>query len=483
MPRQRTMSYHRRFSLFLLLQHQKPQFLKFKPLFQLLLAYYHDHYPNHNAVPKSHIHIKPSLSSFITDSKIQSEFAHHDPGVARINNGSFGCCPAPVITALQQWQLKYLRQPDHFYYNELRQGILKTRTIIKDLVNAYDVDEISVLDNTTTAVAIVLQKTAWAFSEGTYNKGDAIIVLQYGYGAVRNSIKAYVSRAGGDVIEVHFKFPVSSNNEIISAFRKALKEGKTNGKNIRLAVIDHVTSMPSFVIPVKELVKTCREEGVDQVFVDGAHGIGCIDVDMKEIGADFYTSNLHKWFFSPPAVAFLYCRKLSKCSDLHHPIVSHDYGNGLAIESAWVGTRDYSPLLVVPSVLEFISRFEKGIHGIMERNHEAVVEMGKMLAKAWGTNLGSPPEMCAAMIMVGLPSCLGISSENDCVKLRTHLRESFGVEVHIYYRTPEDGEVEPITGYARISHQVYNKIDDYLKFRNAINQLVGNGFTCTSLLD
>lgn len=305
-------------------------------------------------------------------------------------------------------------------------------------------------------------------------------MLHYAYGAVKKSVQAYITRAGGHVIEVPLPFPVQSNDDIISEFRKALEEGKSNGRKVRLAVIDHVTSMPSVIIPVKELVKICREEGVDQVFVDAAHGIGCVDVDMKEIGADFYTSNLHKWFFCPPSIAFLYCRE-SRHDDLHHPVVSHEYGNGLAIESAWIGTRDYSAQLVVPSVFEFIERFEGGIEGIKKRNHDAVVEMGNMLVEAWGTNLGCPPYMCGSMIMVGLPACLGISSESDALKLRAHLRDHCGIEVPIYFRAPKDGEVGSITGYARISHQVYNKVEDYYKFRDAINQFVSDGFTCASL--
>ncbi|KAI4301654.1 hypothetical protein L6164_034909 [Bauhinia variegata] len=442
----------------------------------------HIHDRNHlNGDVISHSPKKPKLYSFITDSEIQSEFSHHDPAVARINNGSFGCCPASVIAAQQQWQLKFLRQPDHFYFNELKKGVLQSRAIIKELVNAEYVDEISIVDNATTAAAIVLQQTAWAFQQGKFQKGDVVIMLHYAYGSVKKSIEAYVSRAGGEVIEVPLPFPVSSNDEIISEFRRALERGKAEGKRVRLAVIDHVTSMPSVVIPVKELVKICREEGVDQVFVDAAHAIGCTDVDMKEIGADFYTSNLHKWFFCPPSVAFLYCLKSPRSSDLHHPVVSHEYGNGLAIESAWIGTRDYSAQLVVPAVLEFVNRFEGGIEGIKKRNHDAVVEMGEMLCKAWGTRFGSPPDMCASLIMVGLPACLGITSDSDALKLRTHLRDNFGVEVPIYYRAPKDGEVGSVTGYARISHQVYNKVDDYYTFRDAVNQLVSNGFSCALL--
>ncbi|GMN44122.1 hypothetical protein TIFTF001_013316 [Ficus carica] len=435
---------------------------------------------------KPHAPKKPRLSlsssfSSITEFEIRSEFSHHDPSIARINNGSFGCCPRSVTAAQMEWQTRFLAQPDAFYFNELKKGILHSRTIIKDLINADHVDEVSIVDNATTAAAIILQQIAWGFAGGKFRPGDAVLMLHYAYGSVKKSIEAYVTRAGGHVIEVPLPFPVNSEEEIISEFKKALERGKANGRKIRLAVIDHVTSMPCVVIPVKELVKICREEGVEQVFIDAAHGIGCTKVDMKEIGADYYASNLHKWFFCPPSIALLYCRKSPEILDLHHPVVSHEYGNGLAIESAWIGTRDYSPQLVVPSVVEFVNRFEGGIEGIKERNHEQVVKMGEMLANAWGTKLGCPPEMCASMIMIGLPTCLGISCEEDTMNLRTHLREQFGVEVPIYFRAPKNGETVSITGYARISHQVYNKEEDYIKFRNAVKQLVSDGFTCTLL--
>lgn len=246
-------------------------------------------------------------------------------------------------------------------------------------------------------------------------------------------------------------------------------------------MIDHITSMPCVVIPVKELVRMCRDEGVDRIFIDGAHAIGNLEIDVKDIGADFYTSNLHKWLFCPPSAAFLYCKMSDALSDLHHPVVSHEYGNGLAMETAWIGTRDYSAQLVLPEVMEFVSRFEGGIKGIMKRNHEMVVEMAKMLAEAWGTELGVPPEMCASLAMIGMPSCLDIWSDSDALKLRKHLRESFKVEVPIYYRAPMEGEVDPITGYARISHQVYNVVDDYIRLRDAVKKLVEAGFTCALL--
>ncbi|RVW20002.1 L-cysteine desulfhydrase [Vitis vinifera] len=400
----------------------------------------------------NHVSKKPKLSAFISEEEIRQEFSHHQRGIARINN-----------------------------------GLARIQNCCKGLINADSVDEVSLIDNATTAAAIVLQQIGRAFAQGKFQKGDVVVMLHCAFQSVKKSIQAYVTGAGGSVIEVQLPFPLTSKEEIVSEFRKGLEKGKSDGRHVRLAIIDHITSMPCVVVPVEELVKICRQEGVDQVFVDAAHAIGSVPVDVKEIGADFYVSNLHKWFFCPPSVAFLYCRKSPLSSEVHHPVVSHEFGNGLAIESSWIGTRDYSSQLVVPSVLEFVNRFEGGIEGIMMRNHEIVVKMGEMLAKSWGTNLGAPPEMCASMIMVGLPSRLFISSEEDAMRLRSYLRQHHGIEVPLHYQAPSDVEGGPkdkdglVTGYARISHQVYNSFDDYCKFRDAINQLVEQRRSCKML--
>ncbi|KAJ0751813.1 putative isopenicillin-N epimerase [Helianthus annuus] len=358
----------------------------------------------------------------LTPTTIRSEFSHHSPIIARINNGSFGSVPNSVILSQRRYHLRFLQQPDDFYLNHLKPSILRSRDVIKTLINANHVNEISIIDNATTGAAIVLQHVKWSFFDNKFNSGDTAVMLHYAYGAVKKSVQAYVTRSGG------------------------------------------------------------KDEGVDCIFVDAAHAIGSIEVDVQDIGADFYTSNLHKWMFCPPSVAFLHCRN-PEMSNLHHPVVSHEYGNGIAIESSWVGTRDYSAQLVVPDALEFVNRFENGIDGIRKWNHEKVGEMAEMLVEAWGTNLGTPLDMCASMAMVGLPVCLGIGSESDALKLRKHLRDCFMVEVPIYYRQPVDGEVDPVTGYARISHQIYNTVDDYYRFRDAVCSLVSSGFTCKVFQD
>jgi hypothetical protein len=115
---------------------------------------------------------KLSSSSFITASQIESEFSHHDTTVARINNGSFGSCPSSIISAQQQWQLNSSLQ----------------RSIIKDSVNAQNIDGISIVDDATTVAAIILQHIAWCFREEKFNKGN---LSYYAYGAVKKFMEAW----------------------------------------------------------------------------------------------------------------------------------------------------------------------------------------------------------------------------------------------------------------------------------------------------
>ena len=54
--------------------------------------------------------------------------------------------------------------------------------------------------------------------------------------------------------------------------------------------MDHITSPAAVAMPVKEIVRVCRERGV-MVMVDAAHAPGQLPLDVKDIGAQFLTGN------------------------------------------------------------------------------------------------------------------------------------------------------------------------------------------------
>ena len=50
------------------------------------------------------------------------DFRHHQDGIARLNNGSFGACPQTVLQTQQTFQAEWLKQPDALYF-DLDQGL------------------------------------------------------------------------------------------------------------------------------------------------------------------------------------------------------------------------------------------------------------------------------------------------------------------------------------------------------------------------
>lgn len=67
----------------------------------------------------------------------------------------------------------------------------------------------------------------------------------------------------------------------------------------------------------------------------------------------------------------------------------------------------------------------------------------------------------------------------ELLTLRRRIREEYHVEVHLFYAgnsSPTSDEAAPggrlrITTYVRISHQIHNKTDEYIKLRDAINDM------------
>ena len=105
--------------------------------------------------------------------------------------------------------------------------------------------------------------------------------------------------------------------------------------------------------------------------------------------------------------AFVHC-KAKHLVWLHHPIISYLYGDGVVAECSWIGTRDYNALVAVPEAIQFVKDVAGSVEEYSKENHYKVVAMAEMLASAWGTFLGTPPEMCAAMAMIALPPPLNV---------------------------------------------------------------------------
>ena len=48
---------------------------------------------------------------------------------------------------------------------------------------------------------------------------------------------------------------------------------------------------------------------VSKTLIDGAHGVGMLDLDVKDLGCDMYASCCHKWMLGPKGTGVLYANK------------------------------------------------------------------------------------------------------------------------------------------------------------------------------
>lgn len=105
------------------------------------------------------------------------------------------------------------------------------------------------------------------------------------------------------MVKVQLDYPVS-DLDIIDRTESVLK----SNKNIRLVLMDAISSLPGVRFPWEKVCQLCREHNVYSL-VDGAQAIMQILVNISQSQPDFFVSSLHKWTYVPRGCAVLYVRR------------------------------------------------------------------------------------------------------------------------------------------------------------------------------
>lgn len=61
------------------------------------------------------------------------------------------------------------------------------------------------------------------------------------------------------------------------------------------------------IMPVRQIRELARERNI-QAIVDGALAFGHMQVDVRELGCDYYGTSLHKWLSAPLGTGLLYVK-------------------------------------------------------------------------------------------------------------------------------------------------------------------------------
>jgi isopenicillin-N epimerase len=95
--------------------------------------------------------------------------------------------------------------------------------------------------------------------------------------------------------------PVPDAATVLNLFRDATTP------RTRVIFFSHITTVTGVVLPAKEICALARSKGILSA-VDGAHVVGMMKLNVKELGCDLYTSSPHKWLQAPKGSGFIYVR-------------------------------------------------------------------------------------------------------------------------------------------------------------------------------
>jgi isopenicillin-N epimerase len=351
-----------------------------------------------------------------------------DPDVVYLNHGSFGACPEPVFREYQRWQRELERNPVDFLGRRLEERLEEARAELAAFVGA-DPQGLAFLPNATAAVNAVARSLELA-------PGDEVLTTDHEYGAMELAWRDVCERAGAVYVPRAVEVPCASEEEVADAVWAGVTE------RTRVLFVSHITSLTALRFPVEELCRRARAAGIVSV-VDGAHGPGQVDLDLRALGADVYAGNCHKWLCAPKGSGFVYAAPAWR-DRLRPPVVSWgSTSDRFGVRIGSQGTRDPAAYLAVPSAIRFHGEY---LAPRRRECHELLAE----LAPGFG---GPVAPWFEQMASVELPAC-------DAEEVAGRLREEHGIEALV-----KEWNGRPLL---RLSVQVYNTREDLQRLADAL---------------
>jgi isopenicillin-N epimerase len=335
-----------------------------------------------------------------------------DPNIVFLNHGSFGATPKPVFDVYQAWQLELERQPVEFLGRRAIDLLAGSRAVLAKYLGTQR-DNLVYVTNVTVGVNIVAHSLR-------LGPGDEVLATNHEYGACDRTWRFLAQKQGFSYNSQPISVPLTTDEDFIEQFWRGVTA------RTRLIFISHVTSPTASIFPVNKVCRLARARGL-LTLVDGAHAPGQIPLNLEEIGADFYTGNLHKWLNSPKGAGFLYARPDVQAL-LEPLIISWGWQSEMPGPSQfvdqyeWQGTRDLAAFLSVPVAIQF--QKENDWQKVREVCHSLAVEAERRICTLTGlASLYSDDTWFAQMFSAYLPA------ETDILTLKSRLYDDFRVEV------------------------------------------------------
>jgi len=211
-----------------------------------------------------------------------------------LDNAASAQKPKAVLDRLHQaytTQYANVHRGLHYLANEATEAYELAREKVATFLNAQRKEEIVFTRNATEAINLV----AYTFGRERIREGDEIVlsIMEHHSNIVPWH---FLRERHGAVIKWA---PVDdAGNFLLDEFEKLLTP------RTKLVAVTHMSNMLGTLVPVKEVTRLAHARGIP-VVIDGAQGAVHLDVDVQDIGCDFYAFTGHK-LYGPTGIGVLY---------------------------------------------------------------------------------------------------------------------------------------------------------------------------------
>ena len=193
----------------------------------------------------------------------------------------------------------------HYLANAATEAYEGAREKVRAFLNAGRLEEIVFTRNATEAVNLV----AYTFGRDRIKAGDEIVlsIMEHHSNIVPWH---FLRERHGAVIKWA---PVDDDgNFLLDEFEKLLSA------RTKMVAITHMSNALGTIVPVKEVVRLAHARGIP-VLIDGAQAAVHVEIDVSDLGCDFYVCTGHK-LYGPTGIGVLYGK--------HQPLAAMPPFNG-----------------------------------------------------------------------------------------------------------------------------------------------------------
>jgi selenocysteine lyase/cysteine desulfurase len=228
----------------------------------------------------------------------------------------------------------------------------------------------------------------------------------------------------------------SNPEELVAAFSKAFT-AKT-----RMIAFSHISNVSGIGLPARELCAVARSKGVLSL-VDGAQTLGFHEINVKELGCDFYTASTHKWLMGPLENGILFMKK-EHIENVWPNIIGggwHDNTSTVDEKICFLGQRNDPTAAALPEIIQFHETIgRKNIYDrVVQLNTYLKDQIKKKLPKATFVTPFSPA-MSGGIVIIAFPG-------RDPKVITQKLYDDYGVAA-------------ATVGAVRLSPHIYNTVGD-----------------------